>query len=168
MNSSVTPYIIRPGRPDDAAAMAGIFNYYVATSDVIFSERPLTEEDMRAKIEPVAGHFPFMVAEEDGRVVGYCYAHLWQPDPVYRFTWELTEYLSHRTVSRGIGTALLEAVVEECRQAGAHTLLSCVTATNEPCLRMLARAGFKCVGNVAQSGYKFGRWHDDVFLQLML
>ena len=168
MDSPATTYIIRPGTVDDATAMAEIFNYYVATSDVIFTERQHTEADMRARIEPVIGRFPFMVAEQGGKVIGYCFAHLWQPDPVYRYTWELTEYLSPEAVSHGVGSALLKAVVDDCRRMGAHSLISWVTGTNEPCLRMLARVGFERLGCLKQSGFKFGRWHDDVFLQLML
>ncbi|MBO4955614.1 MAG: N-acetyltransferase [Muribaculaceae bacterium] len=169
MNSPASPYTIRRGTIGDAAAMARIFNHYVATSDVIFSDTHLSAGDMAARLAPIAGKFPFMVAEgDDGEVIGYCYAHLWQPDPVYRFTWELTEYLDNRCCGRGVGTALLSAVISQCRQGGAHSLISCVTATNEPCINMLIRLGFERVGCVAQSGYKFGRWHDDVFLQLML
>lgn len=168
MNASTPLYILRRGSTDDAAAMAEIFNYYVATSDVIFTEIPRSEADMRARIEPLLGHFPFMVAEQDGKVIGYCFAHLWQTDPVYRYTWELTEYLDHEIVGGGVGSALLKAVVEQCREMGAHTLISWVTGSNERCLRMLARMGFERLGCLKQSGFKFGRWHDDVFLQLML
>lgn len=168
MNSTMAPYIIRPGSTDDAEAMAEIFNYYVATSDVIFSDILRSAADMRARIEPLIGRFPFMVAEQEGKVIGYCFAHLWQTDPVYRYTWELTEYLAHDIVGGRVGSALLKSVVEQCREMGAHTLITWVTGSNERCLRMLSRMGFERLGCLKQSGFKFGRWHDDVFLQLML
>lgn len=169
MNRPSTPYIIRPGRLADAPAMARIFNHYVSTSDVIFSNDLLSSEQMRHKLEPVvAGRFPFLVAEIDGEVAGYCYAHRWMPDPVYGHTWEVTEYLSSPTTSKGIGTALLAEIIVRSRDAGAHSLISCVTATNVPCVHMLGRLGFERVGCVKESGYKFGRWHDDLFFQLML
>ena len=72
--------------------MARIFNHYVATSTVIFSNDILSAERMADKIRPVCGRFPFFVSVDDatGEVMGYCYAHLWQPDPVYGRTWETT------------------------------------------------------------------------------
>lgn len=160
--------MIRPGTLDDSAAIAEIFNHYVRTSTVIFSNRVLSAEDMHMKLESVAGHFPFLVWEEDGRVTGYCYAHFWHPDPVYSRTWELTEYLAHDFRGRGVGRTLLEAVIEQCREAGAHTLISCITAGNEPCERMCRRLGFELRGVFPAVGYKFNQYLDDAIYQLML
>lgn len=159
---------IRNGRLDDAAEIARIFNFYVRTSDVIFSEHELSEEEMKRKLAPVAGHFPFLVAEEDGRLLGYCYAHPWQPDYVYRFTLELTEYLDHESLSKGLGTRMLQMVIDQCRAAGFHSVVSAVTGGTIPCERMHDKLGFRVVGVVKDSGFKFGRFLDDVFYQLIL
>lgn len=161
--------MIRKGTIGDAAQMAEIFNHYVETSEVIFSNRILTEADMRERLEPVVGKYPFFTDENsDGLLTGYCYAHAFHPDPVYGATWELTEYLRHGHTGGGIGTALLRTTIEECRRAGAHTLIATVTAGNEPCERMLARLGFRQAGILRDAGFKFGRYLDDVFFQLML
>lgn len=159
---------IRKGTLDDCAGMARIFNHYVRTSDVIFSEHELSEEEMRRKMAPVAGRFPFLVAVEDGRVIGYCYAHPWQPDPVYRFTLELTEYLDHEVMNRGLGTKMLRMIIDQCRAEGFHSVVSAVTGGNIPCERMHEKLGFRVVGVVRDSGFKFGRFLDDVFYQLIL
>lgn len=75
--------MIRKGTIGDAAQMAEIFNHYVETSEVIFSNRILTEADMRERLEPVAGKYPFFTDENsDGLLTGYCYAHAFHPDPV--------------------------------------------------------------------------------------
>ena len=83
--------MIRTGRPEDAAEMAAIFNHYVKTSTAIFSNKILTEEDMKHKIESLGAgsEFPFLVDEENGELTGYCYAHRWMPDPVYGRSWAL-------------------------------------------------------------------------------
>lgn len=160
---------IRKGDVSDAGAIADIFNYYIRTSDVIFSNRERSAAEMREKLESViAGGYPFFVSVEDGVVNGYCYAHAWQPDAVYGCTWELTEYLSHSSAGKGIGTKLLRATVEACRDSGAHTLIACVTAGNKACAGMLSRVGFRLVGIVRESGFKFGKYCNDEFWQLML
>lgn len=150
--------------------MARIFNHYVRTSPVIFSNRTLSEDDMRDKLRRLGAgsEFPFLVAEADGALAGYAYAHLWQPDPVYGRTWELTIYLAPQACGRGLGTRLLTALVEACRRRGAHTLLSCISQGNEPCERMHRRAGFGLAGVLTGVGYKFGRYYNDAFYQLQL
>ncbi len=161
--------MIRKGNLNDAAAMAGIFNHYVATSTVIFSNRQLSEADMRLRLEPVAGRFPFYVDEdENGEVTGYCYAHSWHPDEVYGRTWEVTIYLRHDITGRGIGSALLESVVAESRRMGAHVLMSFITEGNEPCERMHRRVGFRLEGLFREVGYKFGRYLNDAVYYLKL
>lgn len=163
-------FSIRTGCMADAADMARIYDYYVAESEVIFSNRLLDAIEMRDKLERlgVGERFPFLIAEAHGKVTGYAYAHLWQPDPVYGGTWELTMYLDHECRGMGIGTALMDRLVEECRKGGAHMLLSCVTQGNQACERMCARAGFKLAGVLPETGFKFGRYLNDALYYLLL
>ena len=160
--------MIRKGTFDDAAAIAEIFNYYVQTSTVIFSNTLLSADDMKQKLAPIVGQFPFYVWEEDGKVLGYCYAHKFHPDPVYAETWELTAYLDKNATGKGIGTKLLRFLIEQCRLAGAHTLVTFVTRGNEPCERMMASLGFVQTGIIRQSGHKCNQYLDDVIYQLLL
>lgn len=162
--------MFRKGTLDDAAAMARIFNYYVANSDVIFSERILTEDDMRRKLSSlgVAERFPFIIAEmPDGRMGGYGYAHLYHPDPVYGQTWELTIYLDHECLGQGIGSEMLRRLVAACRTAGAHALISCITGGNTACERMHIRQGFFEAGRLRAVGFKFGSYLDDVIYEIV-
>lgn len=160
--------MIRQGRIEDAARMAEIFNHYVRTSTVIFSNDVLSADDMGRRLESVVGRFPFLVWEENGRVSGYCYVHFFHPDAVYSQTWELTEYLDHSVLGRGIGTRLLSETISLCREAGAHTLLSFITASNSQCEKMVGSLGFEKCGQIREAGYKFGEYLDDVIYQLIL
>lgn len=160
---------IRNGRAGDYAGMAEIFNHYVRTSTVIFSNHELTADDFAGKLRPVVdGGFPFLVLEKEGELIGYAYAHSYHPDPVYAGTWELTAYLSHRTTGRGLGTRLIRDLIERCRCGGAHVLISCITAGNEPCERMHRRLGFTLGGVLPQVGRKFDQWLDDALYILLL
>ena len=161
---------IREGKESDAAAMAEIYNHYVRTSPVIFSDRCLTAGEMADKLRRlgVGSRFPFLIAGEGGNVVGYAYAHLWQPDPFYDRTWELTMYLDAQACGKGLGSRMLAMLIDECRRRGAHTLVSCVTEGNSACERMHDRAGFFLAGRMPEVGCKFGNYYADVIYQLML
>ena len=142
---------IRNGQAGDYAGIAEIYNHYVRTSTVIFSDRELTAEDFAEKLRPVIdGGFPFLVIEKGAG------------------TWELTAYLSHRATGRGLGTRLISELIEHCRRGGAHVLISCITAGNEPCERMHRRLGFTLSGVLPQVGRKFDQWLDDALYTLRL
>lgn len=161
----------RNGVPDrDAGRMAEIFNYYVETSPVIFSETTHTAETMQAKLTAMGAgvKYPFVVAEQEGRVVGYAYVHPWMPDPVYGRCLEVTIYLDRECRGQGVGSGLMSRLIAECRKTDAHVLVGMITGGNEPSIRMAEKAGFRHVGTVSQSGYKFGRYHDDLLFELVL
>lgn len=169
MNTDVITY--RSGDPkSDAAAMAGIFNYYVETSPVIFSNITHTAESMEAKLCSLGAgdRYPFIVAEAGGTVVGYAYAHAWMPDPVYGRCLEATVYLDKDCRGMGMGSGLLERLISACRQTDAHVLVAMITGGNEASVRMALKAGFRHVGTVHESGYKFGRYYDDLLYELIL
>ena len=166
----MTMLTLRTGSLNDASAIADIFNHWVRTSTVIFSNRELSAAEMTEKLSPVVEDgFPFFVGVDDnGRVVGYAYAHRYHPDPVYDGTWELTEYLSPDAQGKGIGTKLFHALVDECKSRGAHVLVSCITAGNTACERMNITAGFSLSGIIPQAGFKFGLWLDDALYTKLL
>lgn len=161
--------IIRAGNIADAASMADIFNYYIANSTAIFSNRIRTTEDMEAMITSVVERFPFYVAVNDeGRLDGYCFAHPFMPDPVYGHTLEVTIYLRHSVTGQGIGRQLLGQVIDDCRVQAVHTLVSFITDGNEACERLHSSLGFSKVGVIREAGYKFGKFLGDAIYQLML
>lgn len=161
--------MIREGDINDAQAIANIFNHYVVSSPVIFSNTTLSVEDMRQKLTrlEVGSRFPFLVAEIDGQVAGYAYAHLWMPDPVYDKSWEVTIYLSREAAGHGLGSEMLKRLVDMCRQAGAHTLVSFITEGNSPSEKIHLKNGFKFVGVIPESGFKFGKYYNDAIYQII-
>ena len=160
--------MIREVRPDDAAQIAGIYNHYILETTISFETQPLSAEDMRIRIEEISSYFPYFVAENNGKLTGYCYAHPWKERAAYCKTLETTIYLASEAKRRGLGTRLMTQLIKECRNRGYHALIACITAENEESCQFHERLGFKKVSHFEQVGQKFGRWLDVADYELML
>ena len=160
--------MIREVRPDDAAQIAGIYNRYILETTISFETQPLSAEDMRIRIEEISSYFPYFVAENNGKLTGYCYAHPWKERAAYCKTLETTIYLASEAKGKGLGTRLMTQLIKECRNRGYHALIACITAENEESCQFHERLGFKKVSHFEQVGQKFGRWLDVADYELML
>ena len=123
---------------------------------------------MRSRIVDISAQFPYFVNEEEGKVTGYCYAHLWKERAAYGHTLETTVYLSADTRRQGIGTILMLRLIEECRREGYHTLIACLTDPNEASAALHLRLGFRKVSCFKEVGLKFGHWLNVADYELML
>ena len=159
---------VRPVSPDDAAALAAIYNYYVRETVISFETEALSVEQMRARIVQTAAEFPYLVCEQDGRVLGYACAHRWKERAAYNQTWESSIYLHHEWCARGMGRALMESLVPLCREAGCRALIACITAENQASVAFHEALGFRQVSLFPAVGCKFGRLLDVVDLYLPL
>jgi phosphinothricin acetyltransferase len=109
---------------------------------------------------------PHLVAERDGRVVGYAYAGNWRPRPAYRFSVEDSIYIDKDAVGQGVGRALLPALIEECANRGKRQMVAVIgDAAQAPSIRLHASCGFEMTGTLKSIGFKFGRWLDSVLMQ---
>lgn len=160
--------VIRSVRPDDAAAIAAIYNEYVLHSTISFETEPLTPEAMRERIAQVVGSHPYLVEEVGGVIVGYCYAHPWKDRAAYSRTWETTIYLHPEWRGRGLGARLMQELIVRCREVGCHALIACITADNAASCDFHRLLGFTQVSSFLQVGFKMGRWLDVVDYQLLL
>jgi L-amino acid N-acyltransferase YncA len=160
--------VIRPAGPADAGPIAAIFAHYVTTTVTTFEEVPPAAADWLRRIEELtAAGLPFLVAEDDGVVVaGYAYASPWRPKPAYRHTVEDTVYISPGLTGRGLGRALLEALLAGCEQAGARQVIAVIADTGSDASSALhRRCGFTDAGRLTAVGRKHGRWIDTVLMQ---
>lgn len=160
--------VIRRVSAQDAGAIADIYNAYVLDSVATFEVEPLSRLEMSRRIEDVSSRYPYLVCEADGAVCGFCYAHQWKDRAAYERTWETTVYVAGASVGRGVGKRLVARLIEECRSAGAHALVACITGGNESSIHMHQGLGFRQVSHFSQVGVKFGRWLDVVDFQLLL
>ena len=162
--------LIRPSRDDDVAAIAAIYGHHVMHGVASFEEvPPAVEEIARRRGEIVARGLPYLVAEREGRVVGYCYAGLFRPRVAYRFTLEDSIYVDAAEVGRGIGRALLEPLLARSAELGYRQMVAVIGGRETvPSIRLHEAEGFTHVGVLPTVGFKFGRWIDIVLMQRAL
>lgn len=165
------PPAIRPAERKDAPAICAIYNHWVATSLVTFDEDPWTAGQWDARLVDLAARgLPALVAEdEEGSVLGYALAAPWSTKHGYRFTAEDSIYLSPEATGRGVGGALMAALVEESAECGLRELVAVVADEQaEASLALHGRFGFVETGRLAGVGVKFGRRVGVVYLQRSL
>lgn len=160
--------MVRKVCTEDAVEIASIYNKYIECTTVSFETEPLTVEQMRQRITDISANFPYYVYENDGRILGYAYAHKWKERAAYSKTLETTIYLDAGAKHSGIGTVLMEKIVEECRREGYKALIACVTGENKESITFHKKIGFKQVSLFSNVGEKFGRMLDVVDFELEL
>lgn len=160
--------MIREVKLDDCKAIAEIYNEYVLHSTITFETEPVTNETMQDRIQKLSEKYPYYVYEEKGDIIGYCYAHDWKQKAAYKHTLETTIYLSPNNKGKGIGTLLMQYLIEQCKQRGYHSLIACITEGNEASNHLHLKLGFEQVSHFREVGMKFDKWLDVVDYELLL
>jgi L-amino acid N-acyltransferase YncA len=160
----ITPVLIRASRDDDIDAIASFYCESVTTGTASWEYDPPSVEEMAKRRHAViANGFPYLVAEIDGRVVGYAYASSYRARIGYRFVVEDSIYIAPDMQGRGIGKTLLMAVIAECEQLGFRQMIAVIgDSENAGSIALHERCGFQHAGRFNGIGYKFGRWLDSV------
>ncbi|HEM5997122.1 TPA: N-acetyltransferase [Streptococcus suis] len=159
---------IRSARLEDAAELVAIYAPYVEKTAITFETQVPTVGEFASRIEKTLGKFPYLVAEEEGRVVGYAYASTYYARAAYDWTVELSVYVSREARGKGIGSLLYDALEEELTARGFKNFLACIALPNPASLALHEKRGYEQVAHFKNVGYKFGSWHDIVWLQKSL
>jgi phosphinothricin acetyltransferase len=159
--------IIRPATEQDAQALAAIYGHAVLHGFGTFEEEPPTAADMESRRSAIAGRgLPYLVAEEAGTVLGFAYAGPFRPRAAYRYTLEDSVYVAPDAAGRGVGKALLTAIIAACEALGVRQLIAVVgDSGNSASLALHRSLGFEQTGIGHSVGFKHGRWVDIVQLQ---
>jgi phosphinothricin acetyltransferase len=164
------PLAIRDVQLDDAQALLDIYAPYVHNTWVTFETETPALAEFRRRIEQYRFTlgFPYKVAELDGVIAGYAYAHPFHEREAYRFTAETTVYVKQDLRRGGIGTELYHAVLEDLTRSGFHTVIAILGYPNEASKRFHEKLGFREAGCLHETGYKFDCWLDTGYLEKIL
>jgi L-amino acid N-acyltransferase YncA len=162
--------LVRAASEPDMGAVRDIYAHYVLNSLATFEETSPSLEDMlerrRASVEL---GLPFLVAEAEGKMVGFAYAAPYRARPAYRFSIEDPVYVADGMSGRGIGSALLRELIACCEGGPWRQMLAVVgDSANAGSIALHRRFGFELVGTLQSVGFKFGRWVDTPILQRAL
>lgn len=157
---------IRPAIAADIAAIAAIYDHAVLHGVASWEVEPPGEAEMARRRETIlAGGYPYLVAETDGALVGYAYASAYRPRLAYRSTVENSIYIAPDAQGRGVGAALLAALIAACATAGFRQMIAVIGDSAGGSRRLHERAGFRLVGIAEKVGFKQGRWLDQMLMQ---
>jgi len=160
---------IRTALHRDAAAIAAIYAYHVVHGTASFDTVPRSAAETKTRIaECIARGWPFLVAEIEGQVVGYAYATQFRDRPAYSSTCENSIYVDPAHVGQGIGTLLLDDLLEAATRAGFRQMIAVIGGAEPASVRLHAAAGFTEAGRMRSVGRKFGRWLDTLYMQKSL
>jgi phosphinothricin acetyltransferase len=154
------PLIVRDVAGGDAGAIAAIYAPYVRETAITFEIDPPGAAEMRARIEEVTAHFPWLVATDGAHVLGYAYATSFRARAAYRWIVETTVYVAQDQARRGIGRALYAPLLDRLRQQGFCAAIGAIALPNNASVAIHEAMGFVHQGTYRRVGYKLDRWHD--------
>ena len=160
---------LRKYQQSDAIAILDIINYNILNATALYDYTIRTLEQQEAILETkLQNGFPVIVAEINGEVVGFGMYAEFRFREAYKFTVEHSVYVHQNSQGLGIGKQLLTELIQLAKKQGLHTMIGVIDAENQNSIDFHHRFGFKTVGIIKESGFKFNRWLDSVFVQLIL
>jgi phosphinothricin acetyltransferase len=159
--------VIRDATPEDLPQIQAIYAHHVRHGLASFEEEPPGVAELKARYESaLALGLPYLVAEVGGRVAGYSYATLYRSRSAYRHTLENSVYVREDCAGEGIGSALLQALIDRCAAGRWRQMIAVIgDSANAASIALHRKHGFREVGTLEKVGFKFGRWVDSVLMQ---
>lgn len=159
---------IRPVKLSDAKAIQSIYAPYVEKTAITFEYEVPSVQEFENRINKTLENYPYLVAEENGQVLGYAYTSTYYARTAYNWTTELSIYLHEDARGRGLGSQLYDALEKELKKRGFLRFLACIAVPNEASIAMHEKRGYVQVAHFPKVGYKFEQWHDIVWMQKTL
>jgi L-amino acid N-acyltransferase YncA len=161
--------IVRPSTAADIPDITAIYGRFVETSTATFEIVAPDQSELRRRRQAVLNQaLPYLVAELEGYVVGFCYASQFRPREGYRYTVEDSIYVRADCIGHGVGKALLSKLISECQARGCHSMVACICGVNVSSVALHASLGFQRAGLLPEAGLKFGQWLQLLIMQCPL
>ena len=166
----VAPALVRDSTEADTAAVQRIYAHYVLNALATFEETPPPVDEMITRRNKVLDlGLPYLVADSGGEILGYCYASAYHSRAAYRHTIEDSVYVANGVGGRGVGAALLGALIARCEAGPWRQMIAIIgDSGNAASIALHRRFGFEPTGTLRSVGFKFGRWVDTPFMQRAL
>lgn len=168
---------LRPAVPEDAAKLVEIYKPYILQTAVTYEYEVPSEEAFAGRIARTLDRgYPYLIAEQNGRIIGYAYAGSYGVRAAFQHTTELSVYLDMEKKGQGAGRMLYEAIEEALRKKDFHCLVAVIAAPDEEpdpyltrdSLKFHKAMGYKKAGELHQCGYKFGPWYNIVHMEKLI
>ena len=160
---------IRQYQIEDTQSILDIVNHNILHSTALYDYNPRSYEQQKAILtEKIKKKFPILIAEIENKVVGFALYSEFRYREAYQYTVEHSVYIDHQYQGNGIGKLLLQKLIEMAKEQNLHTMIGVIDSENKDSIQFHEKFGFKTVGIIKESGYKFDRWLDSVFMQLIL
>jgi L-amino acid N-acyltransferase YncA len=160
--------MVRAVKYADAARITEIYNHYILNTLITFEEHPLSPEEILARIKSITAEYPWLVYEDNGRVVGYAYAIRWKERSAYRHTVEAAIYVDVQDTGKHLGSQLTAALLDELRAMNIHSVLAGIALPNAASVALCEKFGCVKVGQLKEVGYKLNQWVDVGYWELIL
>jgi len=164
----LTPLAIRQATEGDAPALVAIYAPYVEETPISFETAVPTVEEFAARMRKHLSAWQYLVAERDGRVVGYAYGGTHRERAAYRYSVEVSAYVDRACHRQGIGRALYARLFEDLAAKGYCEAFAGITHPNDASIGLHSAVGFTMIGIFRRIGWKFDRWHDVAWMQRSL
>ncbi len=163
---------LRVAAPEDAAALVDIYAPYVRETAITFEYDVPSVAEFAARIAHTLESFPYLVAENDGEIVGYAYAGAFHPRAAYQWCVEMSVYVKRDVRRMGVGRKLYDAMEAILKLQRLTNVEACIAVPSAPdahltmdSVRFHERMGYRMVGAFHQCGYKFDTWYDMVWME---
>lgn len=160
---------IRTAKVDDAQALLDIYKYYIEHSALTFEYEVPTLEEFQGRIAHILQHYPYLVAESAGEIIGYAYAGRFQPRAAYAWNAEMTIYLNPNIRRQGVGRKLYTLLEEILKEQGIVKTIAVITFPIDEysdfnSMQFHEKMGYHLAGKMDYCGYKFGRWYSTIYM----
>jgi L-amino acid N-acyltransferase YncA len=168
--NDTTHIFVRPSSAEDLHAITAIYQHAVETGRGSFETMPPDVQEMTRRRNAILQEsLPYIIAEADGKILGYAYAGPYRPRRAYRFTVENSVYVDKDSHGLGVGKLLLRQIISDCRNAGKKQMIAVIgDAQNLASIGLHEAMGFEHVGVLEKVGFKFDQWIDVVLMQKSL
>ena len=158
---------IRSVKISDSAQIAAIYNYYIKNTHHTFEAEAVNDDEMRNRINEIIEKYPYFVGEENGEILAYAYAAPHKSRCAYQSSAEVSVYVKNDIQQKGIGTRLYERLLAELLQTDVHAVIAGIALPNDASVGLHEKFGFEKVAHFREIGFKFGRWIDVGYWELI-